>query len=298
MGLLKWVGGKTQIMDSVSAALTKHKREKDYHEPFVGGGSVLFEVLRLRRDGLIDVRNIFASDKNRRLVEFYETLRTNPSALYEHLSRHVSLYESLDGASVNRKARSLEEGTTSKESYYYYVRHVFNNAVMSVHERAALFLFINKTCFRGVWREGPNGHNVPYGHYKAFPRVSPDDIQNYSDEIRDVVFRCQSYEESLERVNDGDLVYADPPYAPERKNSFVGYTGDGFHDHGSLFDALKRVSKKADVVMSNSRVPVVTEAFDDSWSVVDVVARRAIHSKDPSKTTREVIIHKSLNERI
>lgn len=299
MRLLKWVGGKTQIMDSVSSVLTKHKRAKDYHEPFVGGGSVLFEVLRLRREGLIDVRNVFASDKNERLVEFYETLRTNPEALYEHMSRHVSRYESLDGTCVNRNPMTLEDGMTSKESYYYHIRRTFNNdADMSADERAALFLFINKTCFRGVWREGPNGYNVPYGHYKGFPRISLEDIKKASDDIRDVVFTCRSYEESLERVNDGDLVYADPPYAPDRKNSFVGYTGDGFYDHDALFSALKTASKKADVVMSNSKVPLVTDAFDDSWTVVDVVARRAIHPKDPSKTAREVIVHKSLNERI
>jgi DNA adenine methylase len=294
MKLLKWVGGKAQIMTHVSNVLSKHKKAKNYHEPFVGGGSVLFEVLRLRKEGVIDVGKVYASDANGRLIEFYETLRTNPSALYEHLNRHVTLYESLNGQSVNRRARILEEGMTSKESYYYYVRHLFNDTDMSVEERAALFLFINKTCFRGLWREGPNGYNVPYGHYKVFPNISLDDIKTASDEIRDVVFTCQGYADSLKKVKKGDLVYADPPYAPEQKNSFVGYTGDGFEDHEALFEALRKVSSKAGVVMSNAKVPLVTDAFDDTWTVMDVVARRAIHSKDPSKTTHEVILFKSL----
>lgn len=289
--ILKWVGGKTQIMEHVTRVLMKCGRVKNYHEPFVGGGSVLFEVLRLRKGGLLDVEGeIFASDKNERLVEFYETLRTNHVALYEHLRRHVELYESLDGESVNRGARTPEEATTSKESYYYYVRRAFNEDDASAEERAAMFLFLNKTCFRGVWREGPNGYNVPYGHYETFPRVTLDDLRLASEEIRDVIFRCQDYAESMKHVAEGDLVYADPPYAPEARRSFVGYTGDGFDDHERLFAILG--SSRGMVVMSNAKVPLVTDAFDGSWTVVDVAVRRTIHSKDPGKRTREVIVYK------
>ena len=109
--------------------------------------------------------------------------------------------------------------------------------------------------------------------------------------IKDVVFKwCDFRAAFTQTVNGGDFIYADPPYAPESVTSFVGYTKDGFSldDHRDLFNLLKR--SKIDFVLSNAKVHLVTSSFE-GYEVKDVPARRAIHSKDPSSTTTEVLVH-------
>jgi DNA adenine methylase len=156
-----------------------------------------------------------------------------------------------------------------------------------------MFMFLNKTCFRGVYREGPNGFNVPYGHYKTTPTLmSLDELMGVSELIRNVEFRQCDFREAFKNVGKGDFVYLDPPYAPETKTSFVGYTKDGFglKDHEDLFELTK--NSGADFVMSNAKVDLVTEVFSD-YNIKELQARRAIHSKKPDSTTTEVLVSSS-----
>ena len=144
-----------------------------------------------------------------------------------------------------------------------------------------------------MYREGPNGFNVPYGHYKTTPLVvSLDELVKIQDLIKNVVFKwCDFRVAFAQTVNDGDFIYADPPYAPESVASFVGYTKDGFGigDHEDLFKLLK--SSTTDFVMSNAKVDLVTSSFND-YRIEDVIARRrAINIKDPSSKTMEVLVH-------
>jgi len=160
-------------------------------------------------------------------------------------------------------------------------------------EYSAIFMFLNKTCFRGMYREGPNGYNVPYGHYKKTPTIiTKEELDNVSELIKDVEFVHSDFKESIKNVEEGDFVYLDPPYALETKKSFVNYVNDGFdlNMHKSLFDEiLKLDEKKAKFLLSNSRVPMVIEKFKD-YNCEDIVARRAINSKKPESTTTEVLI--------
>ena len=152
-------------------------------------------------------------------------------------------------------------------------------------------MFINKTCFRGMYREGPHGYNVPYGHYKKTPTIiSETDLNYISDLIKDVEFKNCSFTDSINNSKDGDFVYLDPPYAPENKKSFVGYVSDGFSldMHITLFNTIKKL-KNIKFVMSNAKVELVTDAFKE-YNCVDVIARRAINSKKPGSKTTEVII--------
>ncbi len=286
--IIKWVGGKTQILDKV---LKTFPREiENYHELFVGGGSVLFGLLE-SKDITIKGK-VYAYDKNQKLINMYRQIQTNPKDVHDYLTELFKTYDTRTGTEVNRKPQTEEEGLTSKESYYYWVRKKYNDLIPTTHIHAATLIFLNKTCFRGVYREGPNGFNVPYGHYKTTPVVTPlEELLKIQDLIKDVVFKwCDFRAAFAQTVNDCDFIYADPPYAPENVKSFVGYTKDGFimDDHKDLFDLLKY--SEIDFVMSNAKVYLVTSSFED-YKIEDVPARRAINSKDPSSITTEVLVH-------
>ena len=198
----------------------------------------------------------------------------------------------IKGSDINRNPQTIEEAKTSKESYYYWLRKKYNNIDKNTIECSALFMVINKTCFRGMYREGPNGYNVPYGHYKKTPTIiSEKDLNYISDLIKDVEFRHSSFTESIKNIKKGDFVYLDPPYAPENKKSFVGYNVDGFtlETHKLLFEEIKKLNN-IKFVLSNSKVELVVDNFKD-YKCEDIKARRAINSKNPGDTTTEVIIY-------
>ena len=286
--IIKWVGGKTQILDKVLK--TFPCEIENYHELFVGGGSVLFGLLESKD---ITVKGkVHAYDKNQKLINMYRQIQTNHKDVHDHLTELFKTYDTRTGTEVNRKPQTEEEGMTSKESYYYWVRKKYNDLIPTTPIHAATLIFLNKTCFRGVYREGPNGFNVPYGHYKTTPVViSLDELLKIQDLIKNVVFKwCDFRDAFTQNVNDGDFIYADPPYAPESVTSFVGYTKDGFviDDHENLFKLLKYST--IDFVLSNAKVDLVTNSFKD-YRIEDVTARRAINSKDPSSKTMEVLVH-------
>ena len=167
--IIKWVGGKTQILDKVLKTFPREM--ENYHELFVGGGSVLFGLLESKD---ITVKGkVYAYDKNQKLINMYRQIQTNPKDVHDHLTELFKTYDTRTGTEVNRKPQTEEEGLTSKESYYYWVRKRYNDLIPTTYIHAATLIFLNKTCFRGVYREGPNGFNVPYGHYKTTPVVTP-----------------------------------------------------------------------------------------------------------------------------
>ena len=291
---LKWVGGKTQMIDTIMGKFPSEM--ENYHELFLGGGSVLFALLSLQKQGKIVVKQkMYAYDLNETLINVYKNVQTNKDELFAHITMHVDAYDSIQGSSVNRKAETLKEATTSKESYYYWIRKQFNASDKSTVECSALFMFLNKMCFRGVYREGPNGFNVPYGHPKTTPTiVTKAELDYISELIQDVVFLQSDFNRSIKRVGVGDFVYLDPPYAPETENSFVGYTSEGFNlaAHQQLFGEIQKIkNKNIQFVMSNAKVKLVMDAFGDSCRCDEVVARRAINSKNPGATTTEIIVY-------
>tara|TARA_Y100000816_G_scaffold291870_1_gene284737 strand:- start:78 stop:968 length:891 start_codon:yes stop_codon:yes gene_type:complete len=286
---LKWVGGKTQLIDKIIEKLPKEMN--NYHELFLGGGSVLLAILSLKKQGKIIIKNkIYAYDVNDKLIDVYKDIQNHKDELYKLIECYVTEYDKIKGEIINRRPSNIEEATTSKESYYYWLRNKFNNIKSHTLERSALFMIINKLCFRGMYREGPNGYNVPYGNYKKTPVIiRKDELDTISELIKDVEFIHSDFEESIKRVSDGDFTYLDPPYAPENNKSFVGYVEGGFdlNKHIKLFDEVKKMSGL--FVMSNANVPMVNEAFV-GYHFEEVVARRAINSKKPGSKTTEVII--------
>ncbi len=252
---LKWVGGKTQLIDQV---LSKFPGEcVSYHEPFVGGGAVLLGMLA---NGCIVKNRIYASDLNKSLIDLYKLVQSDPERLITGVKSHIS------------------SGFTKDD--YYKMRSEFRED----HDPIK-FLILNKTCFRGLYREGPNGFNVPWGHYKTLSIMDESNIREVSKLIQNVEFICQGFEESMSKVSRGDFVYMDPPYA----GTFTDYNKDGFtiEHHESLFRLAKNLP--CPFVMSNSDDAVVLEAFKN-YSIQTLVARRAINSKNPGKTAFEVLI--------
>ena len=291
---LKWVGGKTQIIHNVLDKIPK--KVNNYHELFLGGGSVLFAVLSLQKQGKLEIQGkIYACDINDSLIRVYKHVQNNKNDLFDYIQRYINEYDAIKGTEINRKPTILEEAKTSKESYYYWIRDKYNKMdEKDSVERSALFMIINKLCFRGMYREGPNGYNVPYGHYKKTPTIiTKEELDTVSELIQDVVFECCGFETSITKPIKDDFVYLDPPYAPENANSFVGYVADGFDldAHNRLFDGIKKLNqKKIHFAMSNAKVDFVMDNFKDC-QYEDIVARRAINSKDPGSTTMEVIVY-------
>lgn len=289
---IKWVGGKTQIIDTVIKYIPN--TINNYHELFLGGGSVLLSVLSLQESKKIIINgNIYAYDLNNGLITLYKNIQSNKDELFNFITKYICEYNKIEDKIINRKATTIEEACTSKESYYYWIRNKFNTIEKYTVEYSALFMFLNKTCFRGIYREGPNGFNVPYGHYKTTPTIiTKKELDKISALIKDVQFICCDFKDSIKKAKVGDYVYLDPPYAPENNKSFVGYTLDGFDldTHKKLFSEINKLNENnIKFAMSNAKVDLVTNYFS-KYTSEDIIARRAINSKKPGSKTTEIII--------
>jgi DNA adenine methylase len=157
-----------------------------------------------------------------------------------------------------------------------------------------MFIFLNKTCFRGVFRVGPKGFNVPYGHYNNPEIINKEHLEEIHNLIQNVVFECSNFNTSLTIVEPNDFVYLDPPYALETDTSFVGYTENGFNieNHNNLFKLihiLTDTNKK--IMLSNADVSLVRENFtNEKYNTLSILCKRSINSKNPDAKAKEVII--------
>jgi DNA adenine methylase len=289
--LIKWVGGKTQIIDLVINEFPKNI--ENYHELFLGGGSVLLALLEDVKNDKIKINGtIYAYDFNETLINMYKNIQNNSEKLLSEIEKLINDYMNIPGTEINRKPKTLDEAKTSQESYYYWIRQSFNK--MTQQEKnsplgSSYFIFMNKTCFRGLYREGPNGFNVPFGNYKNPEIINKNHLKEISELIKNVIFTHSSFENSFKNIKPNDFVYLDPPYAPENDKSFVSYTSSGFtkEQHLDLFNT----SKKFKFLMSNSDVDMVKDEYKDKkYSIQIISCKRSINSKKPDSKTNEVLI--------
>jgi DNA adenine methylase len=295
--ILKWVGGKTQILDKI---ITEFPNEiNNYREIFLGGGSVLLSLLSHVKDGIIKLKgNIYAYDLNEPLIYIYKNIQSKHNDLYNEIQKIISEFNEINNeGEINRKPKNINQAKLSKENYYYWIRSEYNK--LSSDEKktvigSAMFIFLNKTCFRGVFRVGPNGFNVPYGHYNNPEIINKQHLDQVHNLIQNVIFECCDFNISLIKVDDNDFVYLDPPYAPETNTSFVGYTENGFNidSHNSLFKLVHKLTEtNKKMMLSNSDVSLVRENFsNDKYNLTSILCKRAINSKNPESKTKEVII--------
>ena len=293
---IKWIGGKTQIINNVIELFPKNIN--NYHEPFLGGGSVLLALLNCKKNGSIKINGtIYASDLNLNLIYLYKNIQSSPDLLINEIKKIIFDFKKCSGTIIERKASTIEEATTSPESYYFWIRKLFNS--LSTEDRSSVYassmlLFLNKTCFRGLYREGPNGFNVPFGNYKSPSIFNEEHIRHISTLIQDVVFTSCSFEVSLKKLKKNDFVYLDPPYVPETDKSFVSYTKEGFSldTHITLFKYCKEMKNiNVNMLMSNSHVNLVIDTFQSPEFTTKIIScKRSINSKKPNSRTNEVLI--------
>ena len=294
--LIKWVGGKTQILHEL---FTRFPIEiHNYHEVFLGGGSVLLALLSYVKNKRITCSGtVYAYDANEPLISLYKNIQTNPNELFEYISILKKTYTGIETLKGNKKPLTIDDSLTSRESYYYWIRKQYN--LLSNEEKkgisgSAMLLFMNKTCFKGIFRVGPNGFNVPYGNNKNPEIANLEHIMEVSELIKNVVFTSCPFETSFENILEGDFTYLDPPYAPRDTKSFVDYTKDGFAEsqHLELFNICNQLKQKnIKMMMSNSCTDLVTKNFSTELFTIDkIVCKRLINSTNPKDTAKEVII--------
>ena len=298
--ILKWLGGKTQIMDKLIMDFPIEMN--NYREIFLGGGSVLLTLVSYIKSGIIRVHGkIHAYDLNEPLIAVYKNIQSHHKELYENMQTLIKDFHECTDGELNRNPTTIEEAKISKENYYYWIRSQYNKQYINDSNgtlTSAMFIFLNKTCFRGIFRMGPNGFNVPYGHYKNPEIINEEHLIEIHELIQNVIFECCDFSTSLDNIKPNDFVYLDPPYAPETKSSFVGYTENGFNidNHKNLFrliHTLTYTNKK--MLMSNADVSLIRENFtNEKYRTLSIMCKRSINSKNPNAKAKEVVIRNYL----
>lgn len=241
---LKWAGGKGQLLSEIEKYyMFEEGKVTKYAEPFVGGGAVLFDIL-----SKYDLEEVYISDINAELINTYRIIRDNIDEL-------IALLQTMQN-------EFIPKDTEQRKIYYLSKRERFNdlkvNGTESVNiEKAALMIFLNKTCFNGLFRVNKKGlFNVPMGSYKKTLICDEDNLRAVSDKLKNVRIVCGDYRESAEFIDSNTFVYFDPPYRPITDTaSFTAYTENLFNDDEQIelakfVDEMHR--KGAKVVISNS----------------------------------------------
>lgn len=261
---IKWVGGKSQLLPELLSRLpTSFGR---YHEPFLGGGALFFALQPPRAN---------LSDLNSDLVNAYKVVRDQTAGLVDALSRHR--YE---------------------EEYFYQLRSADRSASFADWtpvDRAARFIYLNKTCYNGLYRVNSKGYfNTPFGRYENPTILDQPNLEACSKALTGASVEVRSFLEVEEAASAGDFVYFDPPYVPlSVTSSFTNYQQNGFDTEMQceLFNLCCRLDrKKVRFMLSNSSAPLVTELYAP-FRVELVGASRAINSKAEKRgKVQEVIV--------
>lgn len=278
---VKWAGGKGQLLDvlkdnlpvGVGTEITK------YAEPFVGGGALLFALLNE-----YSFDEVYICDNNKELMNAYCVIRDYCSKLTEMLSDIQAEYLSF-------------ADNEEKQAYYYERRERYNTLSLCENtriEKAALFIFINRTCFNGLYRVNKKGlYNVPFGKHSNPTICDSENLQKISKSLQNVIIRSCDYHDVLSFADDNTFIYIDPPYRPLNATSgFTSYTEEQFNDQNQieLADMYKELSAMgAKVMLSNSDPHNVDENdnfFDElyaDFTILRVDASRMINSKASSR---------------
>ncbi len=262
--VLKWVGGKGQLLPQLTKRVPASFGA--YHEPFVGGGALFFELATQGK-----ITTAYLSDINPSLIDVYTALRDCVDDVIKILKRH-----------------------RHDEDYFYQIRSLQPDK-LSLPERAARVIYLNKTCYNGLYRENRAGEfNVPFGRYKNPAICDEPNLRAVSRILQPVcIARCH-FASVLEVAQPGDFVYFDPPYHPVSTTAnFTSYDRNGFGEKDQIqlrdiFSELTRKGVKA--MLSNSETPFIRKLYAD-YAISRVYASRAVNSKADSRgKVAEVIV--------
>ena len=234
---VKWAGGKSQLLPQISAIMPRNFAK--YLEPFVGGGAVFFNLRP--KDAII-------SDANFELINAYRIIKNDLDALVHHLE-------------------ILQQKTISAVLYERYRR--MNPEKLPPVKRAVRFIFLNKTCYNGLYRVNKKGKfNVPFGKYPRMPKLAEEaNLIEVRKILRNAEIMYASYEIALDRASEGDVVYLDPPYSPDLKSpSFTSYTKESFSfvDQRRLAARFKELDRRGCLlILSNSDTRLVRDLYSD-----------------------------------
>lgn len=273
---IKWAGGKKQLLSQIAKKYPAElgRRINKYAEPFVGGGSVLFDLLDKYK-----LEDVYISDINAELIHTYKTVRDDVKALIEALLSYQSQYLALTDE--------------KRKDYYYSKRTRFNDLKCSSvlnTEIAALFIFLNHTCFNGLYRVNSKGEfNVPIGSYKKPKICDEQNLRMVSAALADVKITCADFENSENFIDENTFAYFDPPYRPLNATSnFTAYAKTDFNDSEQqrLAEYIKRLSQKNAYIIASNSDPKNADPndtyFDELYNhmtVSRVYASRFINSK-------------------
>lgn len=270
---VKWAGGKRQLLPQIKERMPE--KYNHYFEPFVGGGAVLF--------GLTP-DNARINDINKALINTYVQICNEPHPFLE------AVYE-LDGKLQEQKTEAL------MREYYYFLREHYNDKLMKSEydvEMAALFVFINKHCFNGLYRVNARGlFNVPYNNSRS-TSVNESVIMGVSEALQGVDIKAGDFEAACAEAKKGDFVFLDSPYAPLNPTSFESYTKEGFD-----LESHKRLARYYDeltargcyCMLTNHNTELINELYGNKGYRMDVVSvKRMINSDASNRVGEEVII--------
>lgn len=277
---VKWVGGKGQLIEQLEKHIPTdgEKVLTKYAEPFVGGGALLFNIL-----SKYNFDQIYIGDINKELINAYNVVKNNVEELISKLVEMQKTFIPLD-----ENARKI---------YYYNARDKFNSLVLNENtaiEKASLFIFLNKTCFNGLYRVNKKGQfNVPMGAYKNPTICDENNLRNIAEALKNVNIVCADYSLSKDFIDKDTFVYLDPPYRPISKTaSFTSYNADCFDDNEQIrlarfIDEINLSGAK--IMLSNSDPQNINpedtffEELYKAYTINKVDATRAINSKGNSR---------------
>lgn len=293
---LKWVGGKTKLLSEIESRLPEDIKEgkiKTYIEPFIGGGAVFFYMLSKYK-----FDNLIISDINKELILTYKVIKNNVEELISILEDNDEKYNSLS---------SLEE----KQEFYNSIKNEFNKEKDILNydsiekneiKHASFMIFLNKSCFNGLYRENKKGEfNVPFGKKETLNSFNRDNILSINKALKDVTILNGDFEKVKKYIDKDTFIYMDPPYRPLKdKRSFKNYSKEEFNDDSQirLNEFCKYINETGAKFMESNSDPKNTDEEDNffdelynDFNIERIKAARSVNSKgDGRGKVSEIII--------
>ena len=266
---IKWVGGKRQLLPTIKDMMPKSFGT--YYEPFLGGGALLFVIVPERA---------VVGDANTTLINTYKAIQSNKESLKTLLDEYTEKHES----------------ATDKKEFYNEMRRKYNDAIQSAPnslEVCALFIYLNKTCFNGLYRVNSEGlFNVPFNGKEKLHIYEAENLNMISKYLENVSILNADFEETCKTASAGDFVFFDSPYAPLKPDSFEAYTKEGFSlgDHKRLARTFHKLTEKGVYCMlTNHNTDLIRDLYHDC-NIKIVSVKRMINSDASKRTGEEVIV--------